>query len=101
MTSDPLLWFFVDNPPGHNIPRWSRSVALASDGTIFAPAAMTDDSEKAVFLKAGWDGNIPAVVDQGHVYLPTWWIAREYPEVADICGMMESKIKSNQGSAKS
>jgi hypothetical protein len=93
--SGPLRWVATGNPPGGNMPEWARSAAMAGDGTVFAPAAMTDDPEMFVVLKAGWAGGVPLVTDDGHAYLPTWWLAREYPDVADTCRAIEAKLTAH------
>ena len=86
-----LHWYQIDNPKGQTVPRWQCQAACAADGTIFAPAAIAGN-ETAVFLCAGYDG-VPCVVDAKHVYLPTDWLAREYPAVRDICAVIEKRVR--------
>lgn len=94
MSTDPALrWCHVSNPPGDRIPRWCRSAALAADGTIYAPAAMTDNEQAAIHA-AAWDGDVPMVIDDGHAYLPTRWLAREFPHIADICDRIEARVRA-------
>jgi hypothetical protein len=69
-----------------------RSVAVADDGTIFAPAAMSGNEQRAM-LCASWDG-VPAVLNAKHVYLPVKWLAKEYPELAEVVRNIERRINA-------
>ncbi len=89
-TRDGIRWCCVPNPPGYCRPEWQRSAAIDREGTVFAPAAITD-REEAAFLGALQDG-VPLLESDGHIFLPTWWIRREFPDVADICGAIEGKV---------
>jgi hypothetical protein len=86
----PCAWYEVDPPPGRKVPRWQRRVARAADGSIFVPAAFAG-REQAVALCAAYDG-VPAIVEAKHVYLPVHWLALEYPDVAELCGRIQSMI---------
>jgi hypothetical protein len=86
-----MTWFTMANPPGSDRPAWMRSAALADDGTVFAPAAIAGNELRS-FLVAAWDGDVPTVTDHGHYYLPTSWLAREYPDVADIGTLIEKRV---------
>lgn len=87
-----MIWLTVDDRDGRDTPRWVRSVAVADDGTVYAPAAMTDD-EAGAFNRAFFTGEIKMVFDEDHLYLPTRWIAGAYPGVADICDKIEAKVR--------
>lgn len=87
-----MIWLTVDDRPGNDTPRWVRSVAVADNGTIYAPAAMTDD-ESGAFIRVFFDGDVAMIFDEDHLYLPTGWIADAYPRVADICDKIEAKVR--------
>ncbi len=74
--------FAFDNDPTGRIPRWGRTVFRGGDGEIFLPAFLAD-SEAVVFLKLGWEGE-RAIFDEDHLYAPGSWMAREYPQLAEI-----------------
>jgi hypothetical protein len=89
-----LIWLCV---PGQK-PRWLLSAALDPETlTVFMPAAAAAN-ETAVTLSASFDG-IPLVSDEGHVYLPTKWLAQEYPEIADLCQKIEKRVLEHFGVA--
>lgn len=80
-----------------NYPGWLRSAAINEEGTVFAPAALTGN-EMSAFLKASWDG-VRAVIYRGHVFLPTTWLALEYPQVEMLCEKIESRVRANAAAA--
>jgi hypothetical protein len=85
-----LFWVCVSGPG----PEWQRSAALDSEtDTVFMPAAATGNEQKAS-LCASFDGT-SAVIDAGHIYLPTRWIASEYPDMADLCLKIEGKVREH------
>jgi hypothetical protein len=86
-----MRWFAVSAPDGATVPEWVRSACLADDGRVFAPAIVAGD-EMRVLLCAAHDG-VSLILDDGHAYLPTDWLAREYPEVADVCARIESRLR--------
>jgi hypothetical protein len=93
--STALKWRYVTNPPGYRAPQWMRSAAIAADGTVFAPATVSGDSEQAAVLKAAWDGDVPLVIDDGHAYLPTWWLAKVDAIAAEICTSIETRMRAD------
>jgi hypothetical protein len=84
-----MRWCCLEKPPTG----WARSAALDGDGTVFAPAAIAG-TEEAVLLSATWDG-VTILMDCGHPYLPTGWLAGEYPEIADICTKIETRVRAH------
>lgn len=88
-----LCWITASNPPGHNKPRWMLSAAVDSEGTVFAPAVITGNEQKAL-LCAIWDGGVPLVSNDGHPYLPVRWLAAYCPEEANLCMLIERKVKA-------
>lgn len=86
-----IEWLEVPNPQGANIPAWKRSVGLDGTGTLLIPAAIAGNEER-VLLCAMYDGT-KYVNFKNHAYLPSDWLAREFPECRDICVIMENHIK--------
>lgn len=87
--SDSLTWIMTDGN-GIKAPKWQRLAAVADDGTVFVPAAIAGN-EQMIFLIAGWDGNVPVVSNRKHLYVPARWLAKERPDIADVCLFIESK----------
>jgi hypothetical protein len=69
--------------------------ALAGDGVVFMPAAAGGD-ERAVVLCASFDG-VPMVTADKHVYVPCDWMAREFPEIADLAQKIERRVRAHFG----
>jgi hypothetical protein len=86
-----MRWFMVEQTGFETVPEWVRSACLNDDGRVFAPAIVAGD-EMRVLLCAAFDG-VSLILDDGHAYLPTDWLAREYPEVADVCARIESRLR--------
>lgn len=73
-------------------PRWLASAAMAPDGTVFVPAAYAGDEHK-VKLCAVFDGE--TILEKGgHIYVPSGWLAREYPDTADLCELIGRRVKA-------
>jgi hypothetical protein len=62
-------------------------------GTVFIPAAIAGNEDMATF--AAMADGVPCVEDSGHVYLPSGWIARECPRVADVCELIERQVRGH------
>lgn len=77
-----IQWFSVSRPQGTREPQWKLCAGIDDNGTVFAPAGITGN-EQAVLLCACFDG-VPAVVSKCHIYLPTTWLAKEYPDIAEV-----------------
>jgi hypothetical protein len=80
---------------GPPLPAWMRSAALAADGTVFLPGAISGNEVRAC-RSATWDG-VPIVEVDGHIYLPAGWLAVEYPGEADVCRMIEGRVRGHFG----
>jgi hypothetical protein len=98
-----VIWIEVENPTKRKIPKWQRSAALADDGTVYVPAAMSGNEQSAV-LSASWDG-VSMVAYLNHAFLPTTWLAQGYPKTRDVCEKIERKVRevaaqSNSSSEK-
>jgi len=80
-------WF---EAPGKSA-KWARRAAVSSDGIIYIPGAIAG-GEMNVFLCASYDGT-SAVLDGDHVYYPSDWLKREFPESKDVVELIERRIK--------
>jgi len=86
-----LNWFEVENSVGKKSPRWQRSVAITSDGTVFIPSAIAGN-EHEVFLCTLSDGT-PSLNYLNHIYVPTSWLAQEFPDTKETCEVIELNIR--------
>jgi hypothetical protein len=77
-------WCVTGNIPGmKKYPKWMRSAAIEiPGGTVYAPAAMMGN-ENLAFLCASYDGQT-ALVDNGHLYLSTKFLAQELKNDAEM-----------------
>lgn len=87
-----MQWFEIAGESGSKIPGWGRSAALADDGTIYLPAAL-GAAERRVALMAMWDG-VGVVEMDGHHFVPSSWLAREFPDIAGLCQEVEEKVRA-------
>jgi hypothetical protein len=92
-----LRWIVAANPPGYDEPAWKRSAAIDDRGTIYAPAVISDGECTALF-KAACDGDVVGIEVDGHIFLPTRWLAREYPGDADIYALIEAAFAKGERS---
>jgi hypothetical protein len=88
-----VAWVTVGNPPGGREPAWKRRVAIDSTGTVYAAAALAGNEEQVCWCAGcAASGNVLVVSDRGHIYVPTQWLAAEYPEIADVCKRIERRV---------
>ncbi|WP_448477115.1 hypothetical protein [Pseudoxanthomonas mexicana] len=85
----------LDAVPGSSEPAWTRTVLLSDDGLVFIAAALAGN-EKSVAACAAFDG-VPTVKIGTHIYLPTTWIAKDYPACSDLCSKAEQVARSAGG----
>jgi len=91
MTADHgMQWFSVIRPKGTREPQWKLCAGIDENGIVFAPAGIAGN-EQAVLLCAFYDG-ISAVVSKRHAYLPTTWLAKEYPDMAEVFHSIERRV---------
>ena len=86
-----MRWIEVENQTKKKVPKWIRSAGLADDGTVYIPAAVSGN-EQAALLSASWDG-ISMVSYLNHIFLPTSWLAKEYPMTQELCIKIERRLK--------
>jgi hypothetical protein len=93
MESYDLLWVGITcKKPA---PKWRGIVAIASDGVVFFPASVADRNERVVLVRALQSENVPSVYNYGHVYIPVWWLVREYPKTTCICRLVEHWLRQD------
>lgn len=83
------------NSPRTLKPQWARLACLRK-GVVFAPAAIMGNEIKAIFI-ATWDGDVPIIFNKKHAYLPVDWMARKCPDMADVCEMIDRKLRQAAG----
>ena len=100
MTTDELRWCFCPPPASApRLPEWLRSAAMARDGTVFLPAAISGNESHSL-ISALWDG-VTMIEADGRVYLPARWIAAEYPAMALDCNAIAARVREQLGFTES
>lgn len=85
-----MTFFEFMSESGCGMPTWRRSAGIDEEGRVYAPAALAGN-EQRVFLCASWDG-VPMASHLKHVYLPTTWLAREHPDLREVCERIETLV---------
>ncbi|MGE9760933.1 hypothetical protein [Pseudomonas sp. PDM20] len=78
-----ITWLVVDKPEGKRMPEWSRTIGVTDKGQVYVPAAM-GGNEQQVVLCLAWDGT-DCIEHLNHVFVPADWMAKEFPQTAEIC----------------
>jgi hypothetical protein len=87
-----FTWYEVPQPEGKKLPKWTRSAAISDDGKVFIPCAIGGD-EQEVFLCTLYD-HTPSVEYLNHHYVPSDWLAKEFPDAKETAEFIASKIRS-------
>jgi hypothetical protein len=87
-----MNWLTVEAPPGRKIPAWARSAAITKDGTVYLPAAICGNENQAM-MAATWDGGVPLLQRDEHLYLPADWMAQEYPQEAENIQHIADRVR--------
>lgn len=74
------------------IPKWQRSILVAEDNTVFLAAALAGN-ETAISMAYGFDGG-PAYIHRKHFFVPTHWLAKEYPALVELTKNAEKTASS-------
>lgn len=93
VVTETVTWL-EKGPPSHlkkRVPRWAMRSAIGADGTIYLPSLIAGNKLN-VALCAGFDG-IPCLVDDGHGYYPSDWMAREFPDSRALIEKAVCKIR--------
>lgn len=85
-----VRWVEMENPPGKKMPKWKRTAGISDTGVVFIPAGALEN-EMNVVLCAGYDGTT-LITYLNHVYVPSQWMAKEFPKTADVCRLIESSV---------
>lgn len=90
----------IQSNPTHGIardlPAWMRRAGIDEEtGTVFVCPGLANRGEREAAMSAAWDGDVPALIDNGHVYLPADWLAAETddPECAEACRQVEAMVR--------
>lgn len=88
-----LIEILNDSPEFADWPPWKRSAVLGADDVVYAPA-IVGGSELAVSVRAAYDGT-PAYRIHGHMFFPTSWLVKEYPDTREVCEKIERVVRSS------
>jgi len=88
-----MQWIETENNTGKRWPKWQRTAAISDDGVVFVPGGMLGN-ESEVLLCAGYDG-VPMAIHLKHLYVPAQWMAKEFPKSAEVCELIERKVKEH------
>lgn len=87
-----MFWIEMEQPEGKKLPKWVRSCGISNDGmTVFVPAAIAGNEEE-VMLCTLYDST-PSISYLKHTYVPSSWLAVEYPKTQELVELMEFKVK--------
>lgn len=93
-TNMKIRWVRFEQLEEKKLPLWLRTIAVALDGSeVFVPAAI-GGNEDAVILCAAWDG-AAFVRRLGHVYVPTSWLAIEFPDSSVLCELAAARARES------
>ena len=95
MTDAVHPYVFAQPAGRRRLPTWLRTVFVAADGTVFAPAEL---GGRLAYLCALHDG-VRIVSSRRHVYVPTTWLRREYPDTAAVLDRLEAQMRTAQAAA--
>jgi len=93
LSENEILWITIKNEK-IKAPMWMHTAGIDKNKNVFIPASISGN-EKMSFLCASWDGNVPAGRFKKHLFLPTWWMKKEYSKDAELieyCKKVESII---------
>lgn len=86
-------WIVTDARVRPRLPKWQRSIAVGTDGTLYVPAVYAGN-EQRVALCASFDSE-PLLLDSHHVYLRLDWMRKEYPAIQELLDTVEQKIREH------
>jgi len=73
---------------------------IVEGDTIFASSAAITADLESVVQGCAIHANESFIIDHDHVYVPTRWLAKQYPESANICGTLERRVHQHIGTGK-
>lgn len=88
-----MKWYLLENSETYNLPDWVRTFGIDEYGIVFMAFAVTqlDDSEAYPRIDSSSNPDLPSIQYNDHLFLPCHWLSEEFPEIADICGLIESQ----------
>lgn len=81
----------VTAKPPKGVPQWFVSAIVDENGAVYLPACMAGN-ETIVLLMAQFDGVSP-ITHERHGFLPTTWLIREFPGIADDVIHIETRVR--------
>jgi hypothetical protein len=78
--SETLIHYVISGKP--DVPEWQKT-AITDGVEVFLPYCIAYDSEREAYKTVLIKG-AQVIIDQGHLYIPTELIAREFPELVDL-----------------
>ena len=82
--------FIVEGPGSEYFTQWQRTSFVDDNGTVFIPAAIFD-SERRILWCLLYD-NIKMMYQNRHVYAPTWWLIKEYPQHTAAIEIIQDRL---------
>lgn len=69
-------------PGASPTPDWLRSAILGPGGEVYAPAAVAGPGVEAELAGRALREGVPVAMFEGHPFVPTGWLAAEFPDRA-------------------
>ncbi len=88
-----MKWFVLEKNSNFNLPEWARTFGIDDNGVVFIPAAVTEIPEDEVYQRLETYSDIPMAQYCEHFYMPSGWLAQEFPAISDLCQMFEIQAK--------
>ena len=89
-----VTWYEVPNTGKKRVPAWGRRCAFDAEGTLWVPAVL-GGNETAVLLACGFDAT-PTIINKGHIYVPSAWMAKEFPALAELMERIRENVERSE-----
>lgn len=91
-----LHWIEFVLPQASDRTNWKRTIGICDEtGRIMVPAAMAAREEE-VLMCARFDAT-PTARYKDHLYVPSTWLANEFPDCAELCAAAEAGARRWEG----
>ena len=88
--SEDFMWFKVNHPDV--IPEYLCRACVDAEGRMYISAVYFGGESE---IKAiAWDSDIKLVSSEGHIYVPTDWARREFPDKVEGILKVEKRIQT-------
>jgi len=87
-----MQWFKVEKTFTPNFPEWTIKFGIDENGVVFVPAAMAKIPEEEVYMCTLFDSTV-SISHKNHWYVPSSWLAKEFPDTSDLCSSIELKAR--------